>query len=811
MATINSKIEGVDVLGVVTAGETIYVGRATSIQHGIVKPAATDFEFDNQTNAMLIKLGVGLKRTADGIAIAIYAGNVVTDVIAIAEGLEIKYADIDEETENSKVIPWSEFTAAEIEYLKKYFNIEPGTGDGAVQQIGAKANGKQAAAFGGLRYDKQTGRTPTSADGNQSFAAGGSVHAEGDFSAVFGKDTIARQRASFAAGSSTAGMAEEEFNAFYWDSTNNTGLHGGSKNSDGEICDFTGAPYKKSFAFAVALGCDTQAKGARSFTAGDNTVAENVGATAVGMNTKASGTASFAEGYKTEAKADRSAAFGFETISASENGMAIGKQNAVRTDALFQVGNGTSYNQRGDALAVLKDGRAKLQAGPKDDDDIVRKEDLGYEIDFPHGEPTVRCDNTDGITVTGTMRIYLNQAKTVFHDVSNVSVEIPIFAGKNVTIDADETNKKAMVKASDIDVNTLIPLLLGSNGIKLTKNEAGDRLLIGISRLGFELGTFEANGDGIKFAYNNDIAEQIYLGASLGGAIDIYNSLVGIDNYIRVKATADEYIEINNEDVIYHTASGVKHYLREDTVKTIGGQSIYGSGDIPISGGTIDADTLIALLTGSNGIGIAKNAAGDKVNIKGAIPITVQFTQLTETIGQYTVTLRPDVDMPTGPYANWKFVCDYIDSYYDFIGFHPNGASEATSKLLYAEGPSNNVKTLFGNQSIYGSGNIDLYNHTLVITATATNVSALKALITFTSSSNTKIDSLTDLYTACSKFGEISASGYVTKAGKVCPIYSALCNPGDGIHFIEATLDDMTGLAWTAMTGITITDTVTTV
>ena len=34
--------------------------------------------------------------------------------------------------------------------------IEPGTGEGAVQQVGAKANGKQAAAFGGLRYDKQT-------------------------------------------------------------------------------------------------------------------------------------------------------------------------------------------------------------------------------------------------------------------------------------------------------------------------------------------------------------------------------------------------------------------------------------------------------------------------------------------------------------------------------------------------------------------------------------------------------------------------------------------------------------------------------
>lgn len=69
MATINSKIEGVDVLGVVTAGETIYVGRATSTQHGIVKPAATDFNFDAETNAMQVKLGKGLERTEEGIAI----------------------------------------------------------------------------------------------------------------------------------------------------------------------------------------------------------------------------------------------------------------------------------------------------------------------------------------------------------------------------------------------------------------------------------------------------------------------------------------------------------------------------------------------------------------------------------------------------------------------------------------------------------------------------------------------------------------------------------------------------------------------
>lgn len=357
-------------------------------------------------------------------------------------------------------------------------NISNGGGDYSLRQkynvedkdLSAIATGINAVAFGGLRYDKSTNRTPTSASGNQSFAAGGSVHAEGDFSAAFGKDTVAMQRASFAAGSSTAGMTEEEFNAFYWDSTSNTGLHGGSKNSDGEICDFTGAPYVKSFAFAAALGCDTQAKGARSFTAGDNTVAANVGATAIGMNTNASGVAAFAEGYKTvasgehshagggqftqakgldsfahganaEARADRSAAFGFETISASENGMAIGKQNVVRTNALFQVGNGMDYNNRRDAFAVLNDGRAKVQAAPVDSDDVVRlaelKGTLGSYVKLST-EQTIDGLKTfvGGLNIRGNNLNIAPDGNLVFNTSNNkkITFVLPPTLSENITV-----------------------------------------------------------------------------------------------------------------------------------------------------------------------------------------------------------------------------------------------------------------------------------------------------------------------------------------------------------------------------------------
>lgn len=138
--------------------------------------------------------------------------------------------------------------------------------------------------------------------------------------------------------------------------------------------------------------------------------------------------------------------------------------------------------------------------------------------------------------------------------------------------------------------------------------------------------------------------------------------------------------------------------------------------------------------------------------------------------------------------------------------------SSAVSNALFSGGPIGNVKTLFSNQqSIYGSGNIDLYKHNLIITAAAENISAIKALITFTSSSNTKIDSLPDLYTACSKFGEMQASGYVIRSGNVLSVYSVLCNSGDGIHYVDTPLNDVSGIPWTAMTGVTIVDEVTTV
>ena len=271
------------------------------------------------------------------------------------------------------------------------------------------------------------------------------------------------------------------------------------------------------------------------------------------------------------------------------------------------------------------------------------------------------------------------------------------------------------------------------------------------------------------------------------------------------------------------TLTGVNLTLGNITVDydTTNGMQIASTGRFTYQGGQKDAGIHLRVpILGDNGITIEKELNAQKVVVK--TPIKIEETIITPTpnptVQNATVEFTP-IPSDSGYQVyntTYKFYIgstDQDEGFYTFEGYYiSHSVTEPTSKLLYYDGPLGNVKTLFGNQqSIYGSGNIDLYKHNLVITATATNISALKALITFTSSSNTKIDNLTGLYTACSKFGEMSASGYVKKAGKVCPIYSALCHSGDGIHFIEATLDDMTGIAWTAMTGVTIADVVTTV
>lgn len=231
-----------------------------------------------------------------------------------------------------------------------------------------------------------------------------------------------------------------------------------------------------------------------------------------------------------------------------------------------------------------------------------------------------------------------------------------------------------------------------------------------------------------------------------------------------------------------------------ENIKTINGQSVLGSGDIPISGGgTIDADTLNGLLSGSNGIVIAKNTAGDKVELKIPDSIFISNSLGAAKLSPQTISL----------FYNSENVGFLIDAIAD--GIYKTRGSEQQWYLHQG-----NVKTLFGNKSIYGSGNIDLYKHNLHIVGTDAGKTDMYCQII--SSSNLNIDSLTDLQT-------ILANNELVCAFGLARVWSDASRTVCGLSKTDVYTIDAIGIIKTATwgvvsvysSGLTFYDTVTTV
>ena len=376
-------------------------------------------------------------------------------------------------------------------------NIENSTGNSSLRQkytvndvdYGAVASGENATAFGGKRYNKLTdvNRTPTSAEGNQSFAAGASSHAYGDYAIAMAKDNKSYQAASFTVGGGNqTGRTEAEFNDFYWDSVNNVGLHGGSKDVNGNIIDAYGDTYADSYSFGGTFGevnvnrgrdsivggignkvdalqsvvagdRNVLITGAKHIVAGFNNNVTDVNNTVNGDSNTVAGPDNIVGGYKNNvnglantinganntAEGDYNLIEGQANITASRSSTIVGYANAIgytrddnlsnaqkttlevrdefvagagntashgnggliglglktgkneqvavgtanegKSGTVFEVGNG-SYTQdasgaihitnRKNAFEVLEDGRAKVQTAPKDNDDIVRFEEI---------------------------------------------------------------------------------------------------------------------------------------------------------------------------------------------------------------------------------------------------------------------------------------------------------------------------------------------------------------------------------------------------------------------------------------------------
>ena len=202
---------------------------------------------------------------------------------------------------------------------------------------------------------------------------------------------------------------------------------------------------------------------------------------------------------------------------------------------------------------------------------------------------------------------------------------------------------------------------------------------------------------------------------------------IGLNTLTDVNLTlGDTTVEYDSTDGIQITSTGRFTYESGNKDATI-------DLDIPIKGG--------------NGITIDKAASGEMVEVKvdnnGFI-----IGDTAGTTNYQTIELNTSDD--TG------FISVNYNSSMVYCKVTPSGIILVNPGGTYYGLTSGNVKTLFGNQSIYGSGNIDLYRHTVTVTITG-------GTITFSeiSSNNLNIDSLTDLKTVFGDSFNFGARGSV--------------------------------------------------
>jgi len=122
--------------------------------------------------------------------------------------------------------------------------------------------------------------------------------------------------------------------------------------------------------YATAMGQESIASSSRSTAMGSSTDATGAVSTAMGSNTTASGNVSTAMGSSTTASGTASTAMGTRTYADAYTSTAIGRYNIgggnpgqwINFDPLFEIGNGSSINQRSNALTVSKAGFMRINS-----------------------------------------------------------------------------------------------------------------------------------------------------------------------------------------------------------------------------------------------------------------------------------------------------------------------------------------------------------------------------------------------------------------------------------------------------------------
>lgn len=349
----------------------------------------------------------------------------------------------------------------------------------------------------------------------------------------------------------------------------------------------------------------------------------------------------------------------------------------------------------------------------------------------------------------------------------DLDLNTEIIATTYDTTDGLSLTTKGTIKSDkgtdEVTVDYSIPII-GSDTISIDLDQANHKLVFSVNKL-------------------ND-----FLLTPLGKVMGVGTTT----RYLGFTLTPDPKIkELTPVGTYYYTFEvgppGNRSIICKDNLKTINGNSVVGSGDITISGGTVDADTLNGLLRAGEGISIGKTTAGNKVEVKLDPSSTPTFVGISAADNSYQTTIYSDNIQVTN---NEGITRTYVFPEKD--------------ESFYTVLTDANVKTLFGNKSIVGSGNIDLYRHHILC---STPNAGIKVLITVISSNNLKVDSLTDLKTLLGNTFECPCIGYAMAQNQSL----AICNE-NGFLPIDVwvnVVDPTPDVTWSDIESIV--DTVTTI
>lgn len=304
-----------------------------------------------------------------------------------------------------------------------------------------------------------------------------------------------------------------------------------------------------------------------------------------------------------------------------------------------------------------------------------------------------------------------------------------------------------------------------------------------------EIKNYYEEGNGIYLKNGEDIYILSYINELSAQFVQIYNHN-GVRAQSFMFSLVDGELIITKHDLSFgllHVPTSADYTYGQTTVTydTTDGITIHGKTKFVNTVGEDTFDSSIEIpIQGKDGITIDKDSDTEFVNIRGAKAVILDALPTAKN-GTITEAQLAELQASTSNYImfnNKKYT--YVDESteegyikYSLLDYENNDAvikvisvtintlswvlntksGIATKEDIHntMEDPTS-FKTLFGNQHIVGNGNIDIYEHDIIISG-----ENIKAFLTVYSSKNTKVDSLNDLKLICGEKFTKSCTGYV--------------------------------------------------